>query len=125
MGKEQVSIVWFKRDLRLEDNTALNAALAEGKNILPLFIFDDEILEELPKNDARVNFIYDNLNKMHRQLREFNSSILIVRGKIAEVWSKLVDAYSIESVYTNKDYEPYAITRDKQVCAFLNAHGIK
>lgn len=125
MAKEQVSIVWFKRDLRLEDNTALNAALAEGKNILPLFIFDDEILEELPKNDARVNFIYDNLSKMHQQLRGFNSSMLIVRGNIAEVWYKLIDAYSIESVYTNKDYEPYAIKRDKQVCALLNAEGIQ
>lgn len=124
MTKEQVTIVWFRRDLRLEDNTALNAALAEGKNILPLFIFDDTILEELPKNDARVNFIYDNLHKMHQQLRGLDSSMLILRGNTTEIWSKLMTAYTIKSVYTNKDYEPYAIQRDKQVCALLNEEDI-
>ena len=125
MAKEQVSIVWFRRDLRLEDNTALNAALSENKNVLPLFIFDDDILEELPKNDSRVNFIYENLNKMHLRLREANSSMLVVRGKISEVWNKLLDAYSIQNVYTNKDYEPYAISRDKQIASLLNEQGIE
>ncbi len=124
MAKEQVSIVWFRRDLRLEDNIALNKALAESKNILPLFIFDDDILEELPKNDARVNFIYTNLKNMHVKLRSEHSSMLVVRGKTKEVWNKLSEAYTIDAVYANKDYEPYAITRDKEIKQLLSGKDI-
>jgi deoxyribodipyrimidine photo-lyase len=98
MIKEKVAIVWFRRDLRLEDNTALIASLSAHENVLPLFIFDDDILGELPKNDPRVNFIYTNLKNMNQRLRKEGSSMLIVRGKINEVWKKLIDAYSIESV---------------------------
>tara|TARA_R110002050_G_scaffold141251_2_gene266322 strand:+ start:28635 stop:29918 length:1284 start_codon:yes stop_codon:yes gene_type:complete len=120
----KVSLVWFRRDLRLADNTALNAALKSGNNVLPLFIFDDEILEELPKNDARLSFIYDQLKAIHTKLRKNNSSILVVRGNVEEVFKKLIDSYSIESVYTNKDYEPYAIGRDEKIKALLAENNI-
>ena len=124
MIKEKVAIVWFRRDLRLEDNTALIASLSAHENVLPLFIFDDDILGELPKNDPRVNFIYTNLKNMNQRLRKEGSSMLIVRGKINEVWKKLIDAYSIESVYTNKDYEPYALDRDNEIEKLLISKGI-
>lgn len=124
MIKEKVAIVWFRRDLRLEDNTALIASLSAHENVLPLFIFDHDILGELPKNDPRVNFIYTNLKNMNQRLRKEGSSMLIVRGKINEVWKKLIDAYSIESVYANKDYEPYALDRDNEIEKLLISKGI-
>ena len=87
----KVTLVWFRRDLRLEDNTALNAALSQKENVLPIFIFDDDILKELPKNDPRVNFIYDTLKSMHEKLREHHSSFFVMRGNIQLVFEKLID----------------------------------
>ncbi|GIR12235.1 MAG: hypothetical protein CM15mP23_08100 [Cryomorphaceae bacterium] len=77
----KISIFWFRRDLRLEDNTALNQALSKKLQVLPVFIFDEEILHELPNNDPRVNFIYNSLNKIDQTLKKHNSSLLCLRGK--------------------------------------------
>ncbi len=90
MTKQKVSFFWFRRDLRLEDNTGLFHALKSDFPVIPLFIFDEDILENLPKNDARVSFIYDSLQKINAQLSEFNSSILIKKGKTTEVWKSLI-----------------------------------
>jgi deoxyribodipyrimidine photo-lyase len=119
------TIFWFRRDLRLEDNTALNAAIKENKNILPLFIFDENILLELPEVDARVNFIYNNLKKMNKILQQYNSSVLIKKGKPIEIWKELINNYSIKNVYFNKDYEPYAIRRDENLVELFTKNGIK
>jgi deoxyribodipyrimidine photo-lyase len=120
----KVTLFWFRRDLRLEDNTALNAALNRNENVLPIFIFDDEILDELPKNDARVNFIYQQLQGINTKLKQNNSSLLVVRGNIEAIFKKLMDAYSIERVYTNKDYEPYALHRDENIKTLLAENNI-
>jgi len=121
----KVSIVWFRRDLRLEDNTALATALAEKENVLPLFIFDEDILNELPEDDARVNFIYNQLEAMNSHLRANGSSLLVVKGKVEKVWNKLSDAYDIDTVYVNKDYEPYALERDQKIESILTQKGIQ
>lgn len=84
------TLFWFRRDLRLEDNTALNAAMNSSDNVLPLFIFDENILDELPENDPRVNFIYDTLRSLNHRLTEVKSSILILKGKPLEVWKELI-----------------------------------
>ena len=68
--KNDVSIFWFRRDLRLDDNVALYHALTSGLPVIPIFIFDDEILEGLPRNDARVSFIHSNLKDIHLQLKK-------------------------------------------------------
>ena len=86
----KVSIFWFRRDLRLEDNTALYASVANKKDVLPIFIFDEHILDELPSNDPRVNFIYNTLKKINKRLQENNSSILILKGKPEDVWKELI-----------------------------------
>ncbi len=120
-----LAIVWLRRDLRLEDNTALHAAVSQGFKVLPLFIFDDNILNELPKNDGRVNFIYELLSGINEELKVTNSSIEVRRGKPLDIWSQLVQEQDIKAVFFNKDYEPYALERDKQVEDFLTARHIK
>ena len=121
----KISIFWYRRDLRLEDNTGLFKALNENKNILPIFIFDDAILDELPEDDARVNFIYESLAKINKQLNKHNTSLQILKGQIDNVWKNLVTTYDIQKVYLNKDYEPYAIKRDQKIKDFLNSIGIE
>ncbi|RKF04262.1 deoxyribodipyrimidine photo-lyase [Tenacibaculum lutimaris] len=123
--ENKVSIFWFRRDLRLEDNKGLHEALQSGNKVVPLFIFDKDILESLPKNDARVTFIYQTLQKLDKELREYRSSLIIKKGKPLEVWRKLIEEYTIQRVYTNKDYEPYAIKRDKEIADFLTSKGIR
>ena len=121
----KISIFWYRRDLRLEDNTGLFEALNENENVLPIFIFDDSILDELPEDDARVNFIYESLSKINKQLNNHQASLQIFKGQINDVWEKLVTTYDIQKVYSNKDYEPYAIKRDQKIKEFLNSKGIE
>ncbi len=106
---------WFRRDLRLDDNTALFHALDENESVQCLFIFDHNILDELPKDDPRVTFIHSELEKMHNELQKHGSSLRIEMGKPIDVWKKLIDEESISSIHTNKDYEPYARKRDGEV----------
>ena len=121
----KVSIFWFRRDLRLEDNIALYEAISQKKNVLPIFIFDDNILNELPNDDPRVNFIYKTLFDINLVLQKHNTSLLILKGNIEEVWKQLIQNYTIESVFINKDYEPYAIKRDQKIAQLLKVNGIE
>ena len=121
----KVSIFWFRRDLRLEDNIALYESISTKSNVLPIFIFDDNILNELPNDDPRVNFIYQTLFDINLVLQKNNTSLLILKGKLEDVWNKLIENYTIESVFINKDYEPYAIKRDQKLGEVLNANGIE
>jgi len=90
MKKREVSIFWFRRDLRFEDNCGLFHALQSDYPVIPLFIFDEEILSELPEDDARVTFMYDSLEMMNKKLREISSSLVIKKGKVYEVWEWLL-----------------------------------
>ena len=123
--KKTVSIFWFRRDLRLHDNAGLFHALKSNENILPIFIFDTEILEDLPRDDARVSFIHNQLESIHNHLSSLNSGLDVYRGKPKEVFQSIVDKYDIECVYTNHDYEPYAIQRDIEVKEFLLSKNIR
>ncbi|WP_437823289.1 cryptochrome/photolyase family protein [Tenacibaculum mesophilum] len=122
--EDKVSIFWFRRDLRLEDNKGLYEALQSGNKVVPLFIFDEDILESLPKNDARVTFIYETLQNLDEELKKHQSSLVVKKGKPLAIWKKLTEEFIIEAVYTNKDYEPYATKRDKEVKDFLVSKGI-
>ncbi len=125
MTKQKVSFFWFRRDLRLEDNTGLFHSLQSGFPLIPLFIFDDAILESLPKNDARVSFIYDSLEKINKELKTIDSSLLIKKGKTFEVWNSLIAEFDIQNVFFNKDYEPYAIKRDLAIGKVLKQNNIE
>ena len=119
-----VSVFWFRRDLRLEDNMGLAEALNSGRPVLALFIFDTQIIEDLPENDPRISFIYAQLKKIHLQLSEHGSALHVYSGKPLEVWKKLLASYNVRSVYVNRDYEPYARQRDQELSSFLAASGI-
>lgn len=119
-----ICIFWFRRDLRLEDNTGLYHALKNHDLVLPLFIFDPQILDPLSKTDARVQFIHQQLNKINQQLRSMGSSIYCVKGQPLSIWKQLTTEYKITSVYTNRDYEPYARKRDQEIKDFLIKKGV-
>ena len=121
-----INIFWFRRDLRLEDNAGLYHALKSGQPVLPLFIFDENILEDLQdRTDARVSFIHQTIGELHKQLKELGSSIIIKYGKPAEVWKDLIQEYNIGKVFTNRDYEPYGKERDVEVKSFLETQKIE
>lgn len=117
-----INVFWFRRDLRLDDNAGLYHALKAGLPVLPLFIFDTNILEKLEnKADARVEFIHQEVERLNTELKEYGSSLLVKHGEPLAVWKDLLKQYSINAAFTNHDYEPYALQRDKAVDDLLKA----
>ena len=110
-----MNIFWFRRDLRIEDNVGLFHALNSAEEVLPIFIFDEHILSQLPKEDARVSFIHAQLEKIQAELNTVGKSLAVFHGKPIEVFEKLITENKISAVYTNHDYEPYARNRDKEL----------
>ncbi len=123
-GKININIFWFRRDLRLEDNTALNQALCSELPVLPLFIFDTNITDELRHDDPRISFIYERLFSINNALGKAGSSVVILYGDPETLWKKLIKEYRINAVYINKDYEPYAIQRDNSLETLLQEKHI-
>ncbi|MBP2832044.1 deoxyribodipyrimidine photo-lyase [Aquimarina sp. U1-2] len=122
---QEVSIFWFRRDLRLDDNIGFLEALKEEYQVLPIFIFDKHILDELPEDDARVSFIYDQLQSMRDELQQkYNSSIALYYGEPLSIFKELIAQYTIKNVFTNQDYEPYALDRDKEIKKLLDKKDI-
>lgn len=125
MSKGKVNVFWFRRDLRLDDNVGFLQALKSDKPVVPIFIFDTEILDNLPENDARVSFIHEELQKMRKELQEnHGSSIALYHGKPKEVFKQLLKDYDFAEVYTNHDYEPYALQRDREIAELLSEKNI-
>ena len=122
---KEISIFWFRRDLRLEDNTGLSEALQSGYQVIPIFIFDADILDQLEdKNDRRVDYIHQALEKINAELKESGSRLQTYYGKPLDIFKKIITEYKIKSVYCNRDYEPAAIKRDTEVKEFLQAENI-
>ena len=122
---KKVNIFWFRRDLRLDDNVGFYNALQSKNPILPIFIFDSEILKKLPKDDARVSFIFETLQKMRIELQDnFESSIAIYHGKPKTIFEEILNDFEVEEVYTNHDYEPYARERDEEIKEFLSDKNV-
>ncbi len=122
--KLKIAIFWFRRDLRLNDNTGLFHALKSGLPVLPVFIFDTTILEKLSsKSDARVSFIYAEIEKINFELLKFGSSLKVMHDNPLAAFQKLSVEFEIAAVYTNTDYEPYAIRRDDEIEVFLRKIG--
>ena len=120
-----MNIFWFRRDLRLEDNVGLFHSLNSDKEVLPIFIFDDWILSQLPKDDARVTFIHQQLEKIQKQLQEIGKSLAVFHGKPLEVFKKLISENKIHTVFTNNDYEPYARKRDLDLYQIFKENNIE
>lgn len=123
--KEQIHLFWFRRDLRLQDNCGLYYALNSGKKVLPIFIFDEAILSRLPNNDARVSFLHQELTNINTQLRELGTSLAVFHGKPLVIFEQLLEKYSVETVFTNHDYEPYALQRDAAIKTLLTSKNIR
>jgi deoxyribodipyrimidine photo-lyase len=122
----KVSIMWFRRDLRLSDNAALYHALKSGHNVVPIFIFDKNILDRLAdKQDKRVAFIHDAIMAMQEQLVTMGSTLDVRYGFPEEIWPQLLKEYEVAQVFTNHDYEPYALERDGQIETMLVKQGIE
>lgn len=123
--KEPVSICWFRRDLRLDDNAALYHALRSEYPVVPLFIFDRNILDRLEdKKDRRVEFIREALMEMQEQLVKKGSTFHVIYDDATSAWEKIVKHYNVAKVFTNHDYEPYARERDEAVQQFLSKKNI-
>ena len=122
---QKIAVFWFRRDLRLNDNTGLFHALNSGFPVLPVFIFDTEILEKLnSKSDARVTFIHSQIEKINDKLIKTGNSLKVFHDKPLTAFQKLTNDFEVAAVYTNTDYEPYAIKRDKEVEQFLKQKGV-
>lgn len=123
--KDSVTIFWFRRDLRIEDNRGLYHALRSGYPVLPVFIFDTEILDRLEeRTDARVTFIIAALQELNKKLNAAGSSLKIYHDTPSEAFRKITEEFEVKAVYTNTDYEPYATERDGPVGVMLNTAGI-
>lgn len=109
------SIFWFRRDLRLFDNAGLYHALKDEVPVKCIFIFDRNILHKLPEQDARVEFIYDEILKLKDQLRKHNSDLHIYYGEPLDIWKNIIENEDVKSIYFNRDYEVYAKDRDLNV----------
>lgn len=119
------SIFWFRRDLRMTDNRGFQKALAGSNPVIPIFIFDSVILNELDRDDPRLTFIYQSLKTLHQALLEKGSALKVYHGKPIDIWKSIISEFEIERVYCNKDYEPYSRKRDDEVEKLLIEHQIK
>lgn len=119
-----ISVFWFRRDLRLDDNVGLGAALRSGFPVLPVFIFDTDILENLPEDDARVTFIYQQLKALNEELVTYGSSLYVAKGSPVVVWKNILSSYEVKGVFYNRDYEPEALKRDAEIQELCNGEGI-
>lgn len=124
-----INIFWFRRDLRLEDNTGLFQALShakkQGQQVLPIFIFDHNILDQLEdKVDRRVDFIHQSVSLLQDQLVAVGKSIRVEYGNPTAIFEKLTREFSVTHVFTNHDYEPYALERDLLIKEMLEKKGI-
>lgn len=116
MGKKSISVFWFRRDLRLEDNRALYHALNSDYPVLPIFIFDKNILDDLvADDDPRLTFIHDHLSQIHQDLKEKGTGLKSFYGSPKESFEELLEEYDVKEIYSNEDYEPYALDRDKEI----------
>lgn len=124
----QCSVFWFRRDLRIEDNHGLYQALKSGRPIRFVFIFDPDILDKLPRSDARVEFIHERLGLLKNSLLECANAdhphrLEVFVGKPLDIWKSLFQSWNIAAIYCNEDYEPSAVWRDEAVAALAKKNS--
>jgi deoxyribodipyrimidine photo-lyase len=120
-----MNVFWFRRDLRLNDNAGLYHALKDGAPVLPVFIFDTNILDDLEdKQDARVQFIRDTLVELNKELEKHGSSLHVYHGTPEEAFKKIISDFNVEKVFTNNDFELYALDRDSKIISLLGKSRI-
>ncbi|MFN5479947.1 MAG: cryptochrome/photolyase family protein [Chitinophagaceae bacterium] len=125
MPKQEITVFWFRRDLRIDDNLGLYRALTSGHPVLPIFIFDKHILDKLEGPvDLRVQFIHQYLHQLHNELKELGSGLKVFYGTPEKCIQSLLNSYTVLKVITNHDYEPYALERDQQIANLCQSQGV-
>jgi deoxyribodipyrimidine photo-lyase len=117
------SLVWFRRDLRVDDHAALHHALLSSRRVVGVFVFDTDILAGLPSDDRRIQFLLDSVRELDARLRAMGGYLIVRHGRAAQVIPALAAELDAESVFANRDYEPQAIARDRAVLDALRAAG--
>ena len=124
--KRSVNIMWFRRYLRLNDNAALYHALKDANPVIPVFIFDKNILDDLEnKKDRRIEFIREALIDMQDELEKHGSTLEVFYDTPRNVFDELMKKYNVQTVFVNEDYEQYAIDRDDAIAAVLRQQNAK
>jgi deoxyribodipyrimidine photo-lyase len=123
MEKIDAGLMWFRRDLRLDDNAALHHALKHCRRVVCVFIFDKDILDDLPRQDRRVSFIWDSLVQLGAALRAHGGALIVRHARAADEIPRLAHALQVQAVFANHDYEPAAVARDAGVAKSLKAQG--
>jgi len=119
-----MNVFWFRRDLRVDDNKGFFEALKSNSEVLPIFIFDKNILDELPKDDARVSFIHERLDFIDMELQKFGKNLAVFYGDPIAIIQQIITENQIQAIYTNHDYEPYAKNRDQKINSILASKNI-
>lgn len=125
MNQGEFVYFWFRRDLRLQDNHGLYQALQSGKAVIPVFIFDKNILQDLKSTDSRVPFIHKTIANLKTQLQSYNSDLFVLHSSPAEAWNILFNTHGIADIYCNEDYEPYGIDRDQKIASMCKEMGVQ
>jgi len=118
------ALFWHRRDLRISDNAGLYHALKSGHSVIPVFLFDETILKQLPADDQRVIFIHRQIAKLQQDYREFGCELQVFTGNPVELIPEVAKRFGVSAVFTNRDYEPYALLRDKTIYEQLTEQGI-
>lgn len=123
--KNERAIFWFKRDLRTEDNTGLFHVINDSREVMPVYVLDDDILASYPRDSKRLGFFFDVLRKLDKDLRTLGSYLLVVRGKAEEAIPRVIRTYAADSVYCNRAYGFSGISRDLKIEHFCKSNDIK
>ena len=123
--ENKLALFWHRRDLRINDNHGLIKALTSGHKIIPIFIFDTTILSKLKSEDQRVIFIHQQIEKIKTDYQSFDSDLLVYYGNPIELIPQIAKEFTVQKVFTNRDYDPQAIQRDTEIFEILNALSIE
>lgn len=117
------SLVWFRRDLRAFDHAALHHALTSSNSVYCAFIYDQDILDDLPRADRRVQFIHDSLAELDAELRQLGGYLIVRHASAHAAIPALARELGVDAVFVNGDVEPQALSRDAMVAQVLEADG--
>jgi len=130
-NKYRAGLMWFRRDLRVQDNAALYQALKACQQVFCVFVFDRGILDTLPRADRRVEFIHASLHSLDGQLHQLGAAhgnqgagLLVVHDHAAKALPRLAAELSVDAVFANHDDEPQSLSRDAAVEAALEGQGV-
>lgn len=118
-------IHWFRRDLRISDNTALGEAARRFGRVIPVFILEDALRTGPDVGAARLAFLLQSVESLKKNLAELGCPLVIRRGRSEEVLPKLCAEAGVQTVFANKRYEPYAQARDRRIAEALFRAGVE